>query len=80
SGDGSWTGEVWGREPLSKFTGVDQRHVMVYGLCNDQCGYVLRDNEYRSIIDNNEEVMAVSTTAGSTFTEAFTALLESVAA
>lgn len=80
SGSGSWTGEAWGREPLSKFTGVDQRHVMVYGLCNDQCGYVLRDNEYHSIIDNNEEILSVSTTAGSTFTEAFTALLESVAA
>jgi hypothetical protein len=47
SGDASWTGEEWGYAPLKDFT--DCENIMVYGLCNDQAGYILRDNEYHSI-------------------------------
>jgi hypothetical protein len=51
---------------------------MVYGLCNDQAGYVLRDNEYHSLIGENEEVNIVSRTAGSVFVKSFTELIETV--
>lgn len=78
SGSASWTGTTWeytgpdGEKtaaPLKDYLDVD--NVMVFGLCNDQAGYVLRDNEYHSIIDNNEEVNIVATNAGSVFSAEF---------
>ena len=75
SGDASWSGEEWGYEPLKDFT--DCEYVMVYGLNNDQAGYVLRDNEYHSMFTENEEINVISDTAGSTFVNAFIALLAS---
>lgn len=72
----SWTGQSWGYAPLKEFTGLD--NVCVFGLCNDQAGYILTDNEYRSIIDNNEEVNIVSRTSASTMVEEFMALIGSV--
>jgi hypothetical protein len=53
---------------------------MVFGLCNDQSGYVLRDNEYHSLLSENEEVNVISTTAGSTFVNAFISLLDQIEA
>ncbi len=76
SGDASWSGEEWGYAPLKDLTGCE--YVMVYGLCNDQAGYVLRDNEYHSMFTENEEINVISDTAGSTFVVAFEELLASV--
>lgn len=78
SGDASWSGEDWTYEPLKNFT--DCENVMVYGLCNDQAGYVLRDNEYHSMFTENEEINVISDTAGSAFTIAFMDLIESTKA
>ncbi len=75
SGDAAWYDEEWGYAPLKEFT--DCEYVMVYGLCNDQAGYVLRDNEYHSMFTENEEINVISDTAGSTFTLAFVDLVES---
>ena len=77
SGDASWSGEEWGYEPLKKFTSCE--NVMVYGLCNDQAGYVLRDNEYHSMFTENEEINVICDTAGSAFSNAFMDLLSKVA-
>lgn len=76
SGDASWSGDEWGMPAISEFT--DCEYVMVYGLCNDQSGYVLRDNEYHSIIGENEEVNVVSRTAGSTYVTAFMNLTSAI--
>lgn len=78
SGDASWSGEEWGYEPLKNFTSCE--NVMVYGLCNDQAGYVLRDNEYHSMFTENEEINVISDTAGSTFVSAFIDLIASTEA
>ena len=78
SGDASWSGEEWGYEPLKNFTSCE--NVMVYGLCNDQAGYVLRDNEYHSMFTENEEINVISTSAGSTFVTAFMDLIASTEA
>lgn len=72
----SWSGESWDFAPLESFTGC--KNVMVFGLCNDQAGYVLTDNAYRSMFTENEEVNVVSKTAGSTFAGAYIDLLQSV--
>lgn len=76
SGDAAWTGESWDYAPMKDL--VDAEHIMVYGLCNDQAGYVLRDNEYHSLIGENEEVNIVSKTAGATFCNEFNGLISDV--
>lgn len=73
SGDAAWTGGEWSLPALADVTDCD--NVLVYGLCNDQSGYVLRDNEYHSILSENEEVNVISDTAGSTFVNEFIGLL-----
>ena len=78
SGDASWSGEEWGYEPLKNFTSCE--NVMVFGLSNDQAGYVLRDNEYHSMFTENEEINVISTSAGSTFVNAFIDLVDSTKA
>ncbi len=74
SGDAAWKGESWDYVPLKEVADVE--NVMVFGLCNDQAGYVLRDNEYHSLLSENEEVNIISRTAGSTFTKAYYELLD----
>lgn len=76
SGDAAWTGDTWDYAALKDT--ADISNVMVYGLCNDQAGYVLRDNEYHSLLTENEEVNIVSRTAGSSFVNSFTELIETV--
>lgn len=76
SGEAAWTGETWDYAPLKDVACVE--NVMVYGLCNDQIGYVLRDNEYHSLIGENEEVNIVSKQSGSVFTEAYAELIKEV--
>jgi hypothetical protein len=76
SGDADWTGDGWDYAPAKDFS--DAEYVMVYGLCNDQTGYVLRDNEYHSLIGENEEVNIISRTSGSVFAKEFDNLLNSV--
>ena len=76
SGDAAWTGDSWDYEPLKDVSKM--KYVMAYGLCNDQVGYVLRDNEYHSLLNENEEVNVVSRTAGATFTEEFSQLIDAV--
>lgn len=74
SGDASWTGGEWAMPALKDCTNCE--NVMVFGLCNDQAGYVLRDNEYHSLLSENEEVNIISRTAGSTFVNSFMDLLK----
>ncbi len=76
SGDAAWTGDSWDYKGLKEYAKIE--NVMVYGLCNDQAGYVLRDNEYHSLLSENEEVNVISRTAGSTFTKAYIELIEDV--
>lgn len=76
SGDAAWTGGEWKKAPLKDQT--DCENVLVFGLCNDQAGYVLRDNEYHSILSENEEVNVISSSAGSTFVGAFESLVRDI--
>lgn len=72
----SWSGDSWDFSPLESYTGCE--NIMVFGLCNDQAGYVMTDNAYRSLFTENEEVNVVSKTAGSTFAGAYIDLIENV--
>ena len=76
SGDASWGQGEWELPALADCTGCE--YVMVAGLCNDQAGYVLRDNEYHSLLSENEEINVISKTSGSTLVSEFMDLLASV--
>ncbi len=77
SGDASWSGDEWSLPALKDCT--DCEYVMVYGLCNDHSGYVLKDNEYHSILTENEEINVISKTAGSTIINEFVSILGDIA-
>ena len=76
SGDASWGKGEWELPALADCTSCE--YIMVAGLCNDQAGYVLRDNEYHSLLSENEEINVISYTAGSTFVSEFMDLLATV--
>ena len=72
----TWTGEGWDYAPWQQECGAEK--LLCFGLCNDQIGYILCDNDYRSMLTENEEVNAASQHAGSILSEAFAALIAKV--
>ncbi len=72
----SWSGEAWEFEPICD--NVGNRKLIVFGITNDQTGYMLTDNSWRSFLCENEEIVTAGPAAGSSFTTAFYELLESV--
>ena len=74
--DKTWTGKSWDYEPFEK-TAKTQK-LLCFGLANDQIGYILPDNDYRSMFTENEEINAVSSEAASTLAKAFEALISEV--
>lgn len=73
----SWLGKDWNYPSMQDIVGKD-RKLMVLGLTNDQIGYILSDNDYRSILTENEELLTVSKNAGSRLLLDFKALYEKV--
>ena len=76
STEASWSGESWDYAPLADICGADK--LLCFGLCNDQIGYIICDNDVRSYLTENEEITAASTVSASTLAETFTALIKSV--
>ena len=72
----SWSGEEWNFEPIKD--NVDGRTLIVFGITNDQTGYMLTDNSWRSFLCENEEIVTPGPKAGSAFATAFYGLLDSV--
>lgn len=72
----SWSGEEWTYAPIN--TKVDGRTVVVFGITNDQTGYMLTDNSWRSFLCENEEIVTAGPKAGSSFINAFYELLDEV--
>lgn len=72
----SWSGESWDYEPIKD--NVNGRTLLVFGITNDQTGYMLTDNSWRSFLCENEEIVTPGSQAGSAFTTAFYSLLDSV--
>lgn len=72
----SWSGEEWNFEPIKD--NVNGRTLLVFGITNDQTGYILTDNSWRSFLCENEEIVTPGPKAGSAFTTAFYGLLDSV--
>ncbi len=76
SADASWNGESWNYPPLADVAGMPK--LLCFGLCNDQIGYIICDNDVRSYLTENEEITAASNVAASTLAESFIALVDSV--
>ena len=72
----SWTGEDWKYPSMQDIVGG--RKLMVLGLTNDQIGYIIADNNYHSILTENEELLTVSKHEGSRILLEFKSLYESV--
>ena len=76
SAEQTWLGEGWDYPSLDSVVGVET--LLCFGLCNDQIGYVIPDNDFRSYLTENEEITAVSSAAASTIAEAFIELVQSL--
>ena len=74
--DHSWTGETWAYAPWAATCGAER--LICFGLCNDQIGYILCNNDIRSMLTENEEINAVSVEAGAILTGAFGNLIAEV--
>lgn len=72
----SWSGEAWNYAPICEK--VDGRKLIVFGITNDQTGYMLTDNSWRSFLCENEEIVTAGPAAGSSFINAFYELLDEV--
>ena len=72
----TWKGESWSYPSFAETAKVQK--LLCFGLANDQIGYIIPDNDFRSMFTENEEINAGSNKAASTLTEAFGALIERV--
>lgn len=71
SAQDSWLGTSWDYAPLSSTT---DKHFLVFGLTNDQIGYMLTENDWRSYLTENEEIVSTGPKAGTYITQAYFAL------
>lgn len=72
----SWTGEDWNYPSFAEVAG--NRKLLVFGLTNDQVGYMVTDNNWHSFFTENEEIVSTGSKAGSTMTQAFIDLYKSI--
>ncbi len=76
SKDQSWTKTSWDYAPMEDTAKTEK--LICFGLTNDQVGYILPDNDIRSMFTENEEINACSVNSGSYITKAFEGLVASV--
>lgn len=74
----NWTGDAWDFEPMNEACG--NKEFIVFGLTNDQVGYILTDNNYHSYFTENEEIVSTGKNAGSIITDNYYKLLDEIAA
>ena len=74
----SWTCADFPYPSMQEVVGQDKK-LLVFGLMNDQVGYILPDNEFKSLLaGENEEIVASGAKAGSATITAFVELMETV--
>ena len=72
----NWTGESWDYPTFeSKSEG---KKLLVFGLMDDQMGYILTDNNWHSIFTENEEIVSSGSDMGSFVTENYFELVDSL--
>lgn len=75
----SWTGTDWAYAPIADM--IDDKEVIVFGLINDQIGYIIPDNDYMALLEPSNkslELVATGNKTASAMVQDFEALIESV--
>ncbi len=71
----SWDGKEWN---YSAFADATDRNLLVFGVTNDQIGYLLTDNDWRSYLTENEEIVSTGPEAGAIITSAYLDLFNEI--
>lgn len=72
----SWQGEDWNYQSFTSLT--PNKKLLVFGLTNDQIGYLLTSNNWHSILTENEEIVSCGQYAGESITKAYIDLIKEV--
>lgn len=73
--DESWDGTEWN---YTAFADATDRKVLVFGITNDQIGYMMTDNDWRSYLTENEEIVSTGPEAGAIIAEAYLTLFDEI--
>ncbi len=74
----SWRGEDWKYDPIQKLVG--DRELIVFGLCNDQMGYIVPTNDYMPMLwedSKSIEFVSLGSQTAITLMDEMTALIKS---
>ncbi len=71
----SWDGTEWN---YTAFADATERKLIVFGITNDQIGYLLTDNDWRSYLTENEEIVSTGPKAGAVITDAYLDLFNEI--
>ena len=72
----NWTGEAWDYPTFE--SKAEGRKLLVFGLMDDQIGYIITDNNWHSIFTENEEIVSSGSETGSFVTEQYFELVDSL--
>ncbi len=79
SADKSWTGTDWELDPIQDAVG--DKTLIVFGLTNDQIGYIIPDNDYMALLESQNkslELVSTGNNTASSMVNDFFELIESV--
>ena len=74
----SWSGKDWQYDSMQKMVG--DRQLLVFGLCNDQMGYIVPTNDYMPMLwedSKSIEFVSLGSQTAITYIEAFASLVNS---
>ena len=75
----SWSGTEWTFDSMQQIVG-DKRELLVFGLCNDQIGYIVPTNDYMPMLweeSDSIEFVSLGSQTAITYVNAFKNLVES---
>lgn len=73
--DQSWDGTEWN---YSYFDEITDRKLLVFGITNDQIGYMMTENDWRSYLTENEEIVSTGPKAGAYVANAYLTLFDEI--
>lgn len=71
----SWDGTEWN---YSAFADVTDRKLLVFGVTNDQIGYMMTENDWRSYLTENEEIVSTGPKAGAYVADKYLTLFDEI--
>ncbi len=71
----SWDGTTWN---YSTFADLTDRRLIVFGISNDQIGYMMTENDWRSYLTENEEIVSTGPKAGAIIAAAYLELFDEI--